>query len=207
MRVYHFLDRKFGIKALKDRRLKIARLHELNDPFEFLSVDLSDQILHDAFARTKLQISERDGLLCFSKHWHNPVLWSHYAEKHRGICLGFDMPLIPPSQVSYVDTRFPMPEYYNQEFVRKLLFTKFKHWEYEEEYRVYISLNESIDGLYFADFGNNLILKSIILGLESSIEQPEIMDALGDIGHSVQLFKVKPSATHFRFLRTKAFSK
>lgn len=36
MRLYHFTSQKFGLLALKDRRLKIARINELNDPFEFL---------------------------------------------------------------------------------------------------------------------------------------------------------------------------
>ena len=26
------------------------------------------------------------GMLCFSKGWHNPVQWSHYTDKHKGIC-------------------------------------------------------------------------------------------------------------------------
>jgi hypothetical protein len=39
-------------------------------------------------------------MLCFSRDWHNPVQWSHYADKHRGICLGFDVPdsLLVPVQ-------------------------------------------------------------------------------------------------------------
>ena len=31
------------------------------------------------------------GLLCFSRNWTHPLLWSHYASKHEGICLGFDL--------------------------------------------------------------------------------------------------------------------
>jgi hypothetical protein len=41
MKVYHFRSAEFGIKSLRERRLKIARIMELNDPFEFLAVDLS----------------------------------------------------------------------------------------------------------------------------------------------------------------------
>ena len=42
MRVYKFLNAKYGLEALKNRRLKIARISDLNDPFELLGVNLSD---------------------------------------------------------------------------------------------------------------------------------------------------------------------
>ncbi len=24
--------------------------------------------------------------------WSNPVIWAHYGDKHRGLCLGFEVP-------------------------------------------------------------------------------------------------------------------
>ena len=35
MLVYHFINKEYGIEDLRKRRLKIATLNELNDPFEF----------------------------------------------------------------------------------------------------------------------------------------------------------------------------
>jgi hypothetical protein len=45
------------------------------------------------------------GLLCFAGDWSEPVMWSHYAEKHTGICLGFDVSRSAVQQVSYQDDR------------------------------------------------------------------------------------------------------
>ena len=42
MHVYHFLCAKFGLEALRKRRLRVSRIMDLNDPFEFLGVDLSE---------------------------------------------------------------------------------------------------------------------------------------------------------------------
>lgn len=42
MVVYHFTTSEFALKALRDRRLKIARINELNDPFEFCADGFSD---------------------------------------------------------------------------------------------------------------------------------------------------------------------
>jgi hypothetical protein len=92
MLVFHFINEEFGLEDLRKRRLKIATLNELNDPFEFLGVNLSGKSLRRAFKVMKDQLSVRYGLLCFSHNWHNPVQWSHYADKHRGLCLGFDIP-------------------------------------------------------------------------------------------------------------------
>ncbi len=42
MRVYHFINEEYGLQSLERRRLKISRITETNDPFEFSSLDLSD---------------------------------------------------------------------------------------------------------------------------------------------------------------------
>lgn len=41
MIVHHFTSSEFALKALRDRRLKIAHINELNDPFKFRIADFS----------------------------------------------------------------------------------------------------------------------------------------------------------------------
>ena len=84
MRVYHFINKKYGLEDLRERRLKIARIAELNDPFEFAAVDLSDPWLRQAWEPMKQDMADRYGIICFSETWDSPVLWAHYADKHRG---------------------------------------------------------------------------------------------------------------------------
>jgi hypothetical protein len=54
----------------------------MNDPFELSGSRWSDpqvdSVLTDYTSATV-------GALCFSTNWSNPLLWSHYAEKHSGI--------------------------------------------------------------------------------------------------------------------------
>ena len=116
MRVYHFLNVDHGLDNLRHRRLRISRIIELNDPFEFLGVDLSDRTFRQAFWETKRQLSKTNGLLCFSKTWRNPVLWEHYADKHRGLCLGFDVPKALLEKIKYVKLRLPAvsPKYHRR---------------------------------------------------------------------------------------------
>src|SRR5262245_41638916 len=91
MRVYHFVNSTFGLDDLRRRRLKIATLSDLNDPFELIGPASSDRQLREAFCHVKEQLALNHCMICFSRQWSNPVQWSHYADKHRGVCLGFDV--------------------------------------------------------------------------------------------------------------------
>src|SRR5260221_10202037 len=103
MRVYKFLSCKYGLEAIREKRLKLSELHSLNDPFDFIPFDLSDPELRKSVLDSKYEIGKDYGILCFSRSWHNPVLWAHYAESHKGICLGFDISKDLPEAVIYVD--------------------------------------------------------------------------------------------------------
>ncbi len=64
MRVHHFINQAFGLEDLREKRLKVARISELNDPFEFAAVDLSDTEFRQAWAFMKQTMSNDYGLLC-----------------------------------------------------------------------------------------------------------------------------------------------
>jgi hypothetical protein len=203
MRVFHFLNEEFGLKVLKERRLKIARIMELNDPFELLGVDLSDCAHRRIFNETKETLSKSNGLLCFSKNWQNPVLWGHYANKHRGISLGFDIPQVLPTKVDYVKMRFQSPLELDEAFMKKLLVTKFIHWAYEEEYRIYVSLEDEREGLFYADFSDSLVLRQVIVGAQSQLTRSQISAALGDLCDKVEVFKARAAFKSFKVVRNK----
>ena len=203
MLVYHFINERFGLEALRNRRLKIARIMELNDPFEFLAVDLSDRGFRKVIKTTKATLSKTNGILCFSKTWTHPILWGHYADKHKGICLGFEVPRQFLKKVDYVECRFEKPNVLNEAFMKKLLFTKFKHWEYEQEYRTYLQLEDEIDGLYFSDFSADLSLKRVIVGDQSKITRSQIYQSLGSLQNNVEMFKARAGFRSFEVVRNK----
>jgi hypothetical protein len=140
-------------------------------------------------------------LLCFSKNWQNPVLWGHYADNHKGICLGFDIQECP-ERVEYVKKRFQKPQVLNEAFMKKLLFTKFIHWAYEDEYRTYVSLEDEIDGLFYADFSDSIELKQIV-GAQSSLMRSQIFEALGDLSDKVEVFKARAAFKSFNVVKNK----
>jgi hypothetical protein len=201
MRVYMFASHDGGSAVLKDRRLRISRLDRLNDQFEFLGADLSRREHRRALRNTKRQLAKTRGLLCFSKSWHNPVLWGHYAERHKGVCLGFDLPSNLLTQVRYVTSRFPWPDAPSYEFMQQILLAKFVHWSYEDEYRAWVSLEEADGEHYYYPFSETLQLKRVLVGSESTFTRREITEALGDLQKTVETFKVRPAFRSFRVVR------
>lgn len=175
MRVYNFQNSEHALSNIALGRIRVSRFSDVNDPFELLAVNVGgrrDVRKHLREWRTSLNAEQ--GLLCFSSHWKNPVLWSHYAAKHRGICLGFDLDDDLAVPVRYQSDRFvakfdrkTVTEFeLDPDLVDALRCTKYKHWEYESEVRVFVDLQDqsSESGSYFYPFGRKLRLREVILG-------------------------------------------
>ena len=96
----------------------------------------------------------RLGVLCMSEDPLSVLMWSHYGDKHRGVCLGFartdstelgeDDACAP---VSYTDD-FPQvrfAEIYAPDgrMTDALMFTKAREWAYEKEWRMLTDAGDS----------------------------------------------------------------
>ena len=88
------------------------------------------------------------GILCLTEDPKSVLMWSHYADKHRGACLGFTR---TPSNdlgdddacspVTYSDV-FPSPRFLDilktdGAVTKQLLYTKALQWAYEKEWRLF----------------------------------------------------------------------
>jgi len=99
---------KMVLSNLAHRKLWASSPSAFNDPFEFRLQRTNDArgleklrnqnphltYLNDA-ELTKLAIENYEsnirswGVICFTKVPDDILMWSHYADSHRGICLGF----------------------------------------------------------------------------------------------------------------------
>lgn len=209
MRLYHFTSQNFGLLAIKDRRLKIARINELNDPFEFLGCNTQDPETRTRLRRWKADRNVALGILCFSSKWSNPLLWGHYADKHRGMALGFDVTNDDMySPVKYRRTRLPGPS--SRELVsadeNSLLLTKFSAWRYESEHRRFCRLDQATheNGLYFQPFSPTLKLAEVIVGAHSTVTRGELAAALGDQDPHATSFKARPAFGDFSVVKNQS---
>ncbi len=172
MLVYHFVCKKYALKNIVNNQLKIATINELNDPYEFYVGFGNSGKLFDEETSVNIQKHYSDiiGFLCFSKNWENPVLWSHYGDKHKGICMEFDIPDKFLLKVEYKQ-ELAIVEGNDSDWRNKFAqatITKYEHWSYEEEYRIPVELDSHQvlheDENYFVPFSSEMALKRIFLG-------------------------------------------
>ena len=88
---------------------------------------------------------------CFSEKCDSMLMWSHYSDEHKGLCLGFDLKsLIQKYDVFPVIYSNRMPKVKNADIdnksaLLKSILTKSKEWSYEQEWRI-IEINKDIAG-------------------------------------------------------------
>ena len=108
VRAYKFYNARWGLDALFRQRLKLSTSDDINDPFEFLATGPNKASRAEA-KRVRNELFSETGLISFSANWSEPVLWSHYADNHRGLVLGFDLPKETCFPVCYTDKRIQIP--------------------------------------------------------------------------------------------------
>ena len=201
MRVYHFLPAVHALEDIRKKRIKISEIDQLNDPFELWCVSQDDQQLRPALRKYKKEMGERFGLICFCKHWHNPLLWSHYADKHRGVCLGFDVDDGGLKAVNYVAERSSLQMPLTKETTDELLFTKYRDWHYEEELRHWFDLDEREDGHYFYPFDGLIQLREVIVGPLCTEPRDRIDEALKGHPKGISVIKARLAFRTFRVVK------
>lgn len=186
-RLYKFYSDKWALDAVKKRRLKVATLDDLNDPFEFIADTTNNADQRRLWHKASKGVFSQNGLISFSRSCKNPVLWSHYADRHRGVAIGFDVRSEFVVPVVYRKGRPTLPDLRQmtsnarRSAIELTTRTKFLHWEYEAESRVFVKLDAQDEGtgLYFKAFGSDLVLREVILGVRSELTSQKIHSELG----------------------------
>jgi hypothetical protein len=207
--LYRYLDAESALKSMESRSLRISRLHELNDPFEWrLAISgippEGEPLIEKWIASILANQSKIWGLLCFSATCKEPVLWSHYADKHRGVAFEVEYDCKPdnPTEIKYPPDRLvidgaryaelqrnePALKEYLLPFMKPMMTQKSPSWGYEKEYRVYFNLaNEpniqTSGGHYFVPIPDNFLTR-VILGYKCPLQEQYVAKALEKSGLS-----------------------
>jgi hypothetical protein len=217
IRLYRYMEARWALQTLQTGELRVSRLSRLNDPFEFrpalpyvnpaFSHDVVDQFLGFLVE----DFDNKMGIISFSEEISDPVLWSHYADSHRGIALGFNVlrndhlwPMIYPSERPTFDVkRFPsMTQLEAMEMVRKILAAKAPSWGYEKEHRVFIDLEKARpEGDTFFHRIPPDCLVEVVLGIECKVTEDEVRAALRKGDHQgVTVLRARRCLTRFKVL-------
>lgn len=125
------------------------------------------------------------GVCCFSETNLSILMWSHYADNHKGVCIEFEFPedSLEKSELSKVNYSNEFPKFKFDDYrglskedvqknIRQLITVKAKDWEYEKEWRL---IHDEKNTLY----PKKLNIKSVLLGVRGDQNvKYEIIDLL-----------------------------
>jgi hypothetical protein len=158
-----------GQRQFKRERYFIGHSHKPKIKVELIG---ENELINE----TKNQIN-KIGICCFSITNNNLLMWSHYSDAHRGVCIGYSVNDLKEVfgniyKVKYGRT-FPLVKFKANPFAdvpTKIVTHKSIDWKYEKEIRI---INAS--GLH--TFKRKAI-KEIIFGLNTPISQVRSIMAL-----------------------------
>ncbi len=160
-----------SLSILINKKIWVAKPETLNDPFD-CKIKFKPEINSEAFRKYLIrtgrstgnrqkdyeiflkglhEFKEKNinnfGVFSMSQIKDNILMWSHYADHHKGFCIGFVRKndnllgdITKTHQVEY-DCNYPEVDpldkngNYDNSTFNKMLFTKAKDWEYEKEWR------------------------------------------------------------------------
>ena len=214
MRVYQFMSAAHALDNLHKRRLKASTVTDMNDPFELLAISLDDCGARQTILKWREEMSLVAKVLYFTTGWNNPVLWSHYADKHYGIALGFDVPDQYALPVTYESERLQIglasfrssSEEKRKEMVRSLLLTKFSAWSYEAEVRVLLKPTETYDemGIAFVSFSDELVPREAIIGPRCTVATDEVTRAAAGLNGGLEIIRSRLAFKSYQVVRNRA---
>ena len=143
---------------------------------------ITEQLLKDYAADEFKKKMKSVGVCCFSRRWKSVAMWSHYADKHQGICLGYEKDsLTEKTGYLYDDVHYQKdpPDVHIRDIVddfggtmSRYLFTKKKVWEYEKEWRlVHLSGDDSTEWPFVGWLVDSpMPLRSVTFGFRAQLE-------------------------------------
>ena len=205
--------------------IKLSAKHRLfmENILKFVNYD------ETAFRKRMDMQTERLLILSLSEKRDHILLWSHYAESHKGVCFGFqtttinnsigimfDEPalewkwnrynspkgFLPAFKVNY--TNF-MPEPYSRfkdddKRIIEFLITKHKDWHYEAERRLILPIT-NVSNRYLKY--NKKVLKQIIFGcrIEDKYKQ-QVYHLAGEHfqGHHIEFYQAEPKEGEYSLI-------
>ncbi|EKV57951.1 tetratricopeptide repeat protein [Brachyspira hampsonii] len=183
---YTILD-KDRLKSVLNGQLWVGNTNKFNDPIDPLIKKNRDNEAYN-YLLEKIKVS------CLTTHNDNTLMWSHYSDKHQGICIEYDISNISKrkeiifkkikyhtkmnrynsftSNDNLTIRNFVLDEYTEINYIIESFAIKSKEWEYEDEYRIlfYDEENRNPNGILI-----NLPIKSICFGVKTSDDDKELV--------------------------------
>lgn len=142
------LDRE--LKAIEEGYIYCPQFTEMNDPMEGLyraSGRVSGRSNYPEVDELLSGEKTETGIASLCERWNNELMWAHYADGFRGICVSYSFDkllagLPEPcalSRISYTDKPYHLHTAASRQpyRARAILSTKSPKWSYEQEWRLF----------------------------------------------------------------------
>ena len=136
------------------------------------------------------------GVCCFSSSYKNPLLWSHYGDQHKGICVGYGVERDPAPELNKVvyggdraiQTSTLMAAFLEKDVEAKndldraVFLRKARGWDYEREWR--LIGNQGVQD-------SPLLLKEVVFGLRcTNAIKHTVVTVLSGRDNDVKFFEI-----------------
>lgn len=163
-RLDSFVDRKeFSKAAIENRGLSPAQrlMEEQRLQRAALNLQTTSSNPHNR------AVIENIGVFCLSEVRNSTLMWSHYAKRHEGVCIGFQTSESLFKEACEVKYQDKLPVVISgsdddETLHRKSVLTKALCWEYEKEWRIVWYMEEKLK-------------RSLALSTKQALEDPQLI--------------------------------
>lgn len=178
--LYKYTTLTYLEDIISNQRLFMSDREKFNDPFELLKVD-----------KTTKTVSYEDNIkvLCLTNSYRKKLMWSHYSDKHVGVCLTVQLQSKYVFPICYTSKRLMITNIdnilsknkmkpksnlnkeYDMPDKLKVAYVKDSKWLYEKEYRVAVTKDYK-DEFIIGNFMKATI-KNIYFGVNFDVNKIE----------------------------------
>ncbi|MFA5702704.1 MAG: DUF2971 domain-containing protein [Advenella sp.] len=202
----YFSYNENSLSCLLNYELWASKPAEFNDPFDSqLTIEFCNKDNNKLFK----DYTQSKAVSCFSKKMDSILMWSHYADSHKGFCIGIDYPELENSDLlSCVNYSENFLEVDHENFLHsnkkgkinkeweKILTQKHIDWKYEEEVRLILQLDDPVaKGKYFPLLKDSI--KEIYFGcIMNNKNKNNIKKIMA--GRNISFYDMKQSPNSFK---------
>lgn len=214
--LYKYISSEHAADIIQSQQLRMSDGSNFNDPFELLVVDKKE---HTEQHINGIQI------LCLTNSFKKKLMWSHYADSHKGLCLAVKVPAEMVYYVCYTSERLSTESdideiiskckkqgkknlrksYEQLSHIHKAALIKDQKWAYEKEYRIVCSEDQPglihKDGYYYFPVKIERIYLGCRFNENSRDRANEIIQAC--LAHNVELKQMCRSQSSYALVPEK----
>lgn len=183
--------------AISEARNELANIaYNATDPEYTVPKEEAEEWLLINEIQRELRRHYQRGVCCFSTTYSSPLLWSHYGEQHRGLCIGYGLERRPKPEMhrvvyggrrsvrtsALINALVHNDAEARQKLDRDILLRKARGWRYEKEYRLLGDQGEQ---------DSPLLLKEVTFGLRCPMSVVHaVVKALDGRDNHMRYFKI-----------------